>query len=47
MVSSNCAVCGSKASRFINEQEASEILVNLLGTKIPVLRDLTSTNILF
>ena len=40
MVLSNCAVCGSKKSRFTKEKEASGILGNLLGTKIPVLGDL-------
>ena len=29
MVSSNCAVCGSKKLRFIKEQEASGILNDL------------------
>ena len=29
MVSSNCAVCGSKNLRFIKEQEASVLLSNL------------------
>ena len=36
MVSSNCTVCGSKKSKHIKEQEASEILSSL-GTKIPIL----------
>ena len=29
MLLSNCAVCGSKKSRFIKEQEASELLSSL------------------
>ena len=36
MVSSNCTVCGSKKSKHIKEQEASEILSSL-ETKIPIL----------
>ena len=31
----NCAVCGGKNSRFIKEQEASELL-NSLGKRIPL-----------
>ena len=41
MLSSNCAVCRSKKSRFIKEQEASEILSSLgirtLLSQIPLL----------
>ena len=29
MVLSKCAVCGSKKSRFIKEQEGSELLISL------------------
>ena len=29
MIQSNCAICGSKKSRFIKEQEAMRILSNL------------------
>ena len=29
MASSKCAICGSKKSRFINEQEASEFFNTL------------------
>ena len=47
MVLSNCAVCGSKKSRFTKEKEASGILGNLLGTKIPVLGDLPLTKFCF
>ena len=32
MLSSNCAVCGSKTSRFIKEQEASGVLGSLTNT---------------
>ena len=41
---STCAICGSKKSKFIKEQEAKELLSNLgLRTplnKIPVLGDI-------
>ena len=47
MVTSNCAVCGSKNLRFIKEQEASVLLRNLTGIKVPILSDLTIANILF
>ena len=44
MLSSNCAVCGNKKSRFIKEQEAKGLLSNLgIRTplrKIPLLGDL-------
>ena len=44
MILSNCAMCGSKKSRFIKKQEARGIL-NSLGlktplNKIPLLADL-------
>ena len=32
MVLSNCAVCGSKKSKFIKEQEAAGILISLTNT---------------
>ena len=35
MIQSNCAICGSKKSRFIKEQQAMEILSNL-GIKTPL-----------
>ena len=34
MLSSNCAVCGCKKSKFIKEQEAS-VLLSSLGINIP------------
>ena len=34
MIQSNCAVCGSKKSRFIKEHEAMGLLSNL-GIKTP------------
>ena len=43
MILSKCAICGSKKSKFIKKQEASELL-SKLGiktplSKIPILRD--------
>ena len=35
MIQSNCAICCSKESRFIKEQQAMEILSNL-GIKTPL-----------
>ena len=35
MLSSNCAVCGDKKSRFIKEKEAKGLLSNL-GIKTPL-----------
>ena len=35
MLSSNCAVCSSKKSRFIKEQEASGLLSSL-GIRTPL-----------
>ena len=35
MIQSNCAICGSKKSRFIEEQQAMGILSNL-GIKTPL-----------
>ena len=35
MILSKCAVCGSKKSRFIKEQEAKGLLSNL-GLKTPL-----------
>ena len=44
MILSTCAICGSKKSKFIKEQQAKELLSNLgLRTplnKIPVLGDI-------
>ena len=44
MLSSKCAICGNKNSRFMKEQEAKGLLSNLgIRTplsKIPLLRDL-------
>ena len=44
MLSSKCAVCGSKKSKFMKEQEAEGLLSNLgirtPSSKIPLLRDI-------
>ena len=45
MIQSNCAICGSKKSRFINEQQAKGLLSNL-GIKTP-LSKVPLLNILF
>ena len=45
MIQSNCAICGSKKSRFIKEQQAMGILSNL-GIKTP-LGKVRLLNILF
>ena len=45
MIQSNCAICGSKKSRLIKEQQAMRILSNL-GIKTP-LSKVPSLNILF
>ena len=45
MIQSNCAICGSKKSRFIKEQQAMGILSNL-GIKTP-LNKVPLLNILF
>ena len=45
MIQSNCAICGSKKSRFIKEQQAKGLLSNL-GIKTP-LNKVPLLNILF
>ena len=45
MIQSNCAICGSKKSRFIKEQQAMGILSNL-GIRTP-LSKVSLLNILF
>ena len=45
MIQSNCAICGSKKSRFIKEQQVKELLSNL-GIKTP-LSKVPLLNILF
>ena len=43
----NCAICGSKKSRFTKEQEARGLLSKLTGMKVLTLRNLPLTNSLF
>ena len=45
MIQSNCAICGSKRSRFIKEHQAKGLLSNL-GIKTP-LNKVPLLNILF
>ena len=45
MIQSNCAICGSKKSRFIKEQQVKGLLSNL-GIKTP-LSKVPLLNILF
>ena len=45
MIQSNCAICGSKKSRFIKEQQAKGLVSNL-GIKAP-LNKVPLLNILF
>ena len=46
MLSSKCAVCGSKKSRFVKEQEAKGLL-SCLGVKTPLNKILLLGDILF
>ena len=46
MILSNCAICGSKKSRFIKNQEAKGLLSNL-GIKPPLSKVLILDDILF
>ena len=46
MILSNCAICGSKKSRFIKNQEAKGLLSNL-GIKTPLSKVLILNDILF
>ena len=47
MVLATRAVCNSNKSKFLKRQEAKGSLGNLLGTKMPVLGDITLVNTLF
>ena len=47
MLLSRCAVCNSKKSKFLKEQEAKKILCNLLGIKVPILNNIPIVNTLF
>ena len=44
MILSKCAICGSKKSRFIKNQEAKALLINLVLrtplSKVPILSDI-------
>ena len=46
MLLSKCAICGSKKSRFVTEQEAS-VLLSSLGIKAPLSKIPLLGNILF
>ena len=46
MILSKCAICGSKKSRFIKNQEAKRLLSNL-GIKTPLSKVPILGNILF
>ena len=46
MILSNCAICGSKESRFIKNQETKGLLSNL-GIKTPLSKVLILDDILF
>ena len=50
MLLSKCAVCNSRAkvkSKFLKEQEARGLLINLTGVKVAVLSHVPIKNILF
>ena len=44
---SKCAVCDSKKSKFIKEQESRGLLGRFTDIKVPILSDLAIANILF
>ena len=46
MILSKCAICGSKKSRFIKNQEAKGLLSNL-GIRTPLIKVPSLGNILF
>ena len=47
MVLTTRAARNSNKSKFLKEQEAKDSLGNLLGTKMPILGDITLVNTLF
>ena len=47
MLLSKCAVCTSKKSKFLKEQEAKGLWGALLGAKISILGDISLVNALF
>ena len=46
MLLSKFAVCNSKKSKFLKEQEAKVVLSNLSGVKVPILSDIPKLNTL-
>ena len=44
---SKCVVCNGKKSKFIKEQQARWLLINLMGIEGPILSDLPIINTLF
>ena len=40
LFTSNCAICGSKKTRYTKEEEARWLLSKLTGMKVPTLRNL-------
>ena len=47
MLLSKCSVCNSEKLKFLKEQEARGLLINLLGVKVPILSDIVIVNTLF
>ena len=47
MLLSKCAVCNSKKSKFLKEQEAKGLISSLKGTKMLVFSDLPILNAMF
>ena len=47
MLLSKCVVCNIKKSKFLKKQEAKGLLGNILGTKIPILGNISLVNTLF
>ena len=46
MLFSKCAVFNGKKSKFIEKQEARDLISKLRGAKVPILIDLLIANIL-
>ena len=47
MISSRCKLCNTKKSKFLKEQEPTELLSNFLSIKVPILSDIPIVNTLF
>ena len=47
MLLSKCAVCKSRKSKFVIEQEARGLLSKFIGVKVPVLHNLLMANTFF